>query len=288
MSTHDTPCRPLFASRGPRGERVAGLPYGLAFMDAPPRFRLPASGLSDLDALVLCGGLGTRLRPLVSGRPKPLADVGGRPFLTILLGSLTRQGVRRFVLCAGFLADAIEALRSQLGDGGEVEISREPSPLGTGGAVFHAMERVRSDPFLVLNGDSICRVDLAAMLHFHRAQRARLTIAVCPAPDVGGVGGRLDYGRVRLGPDDSIASFDEKASDARGLVNAGVYLIDPVFFERRAPRGAFSLERDLFPSCGPGEAFGFRLADSVIDIGTPERYLEAEHALRGLGLLPAS
>jgi NDP-sugar pyrophosphorylase family protein len=254
-------------------------------MDAPPRCRLPASRVSDLDALVLCGGLGTRLRPLVSGCPKPLAEVAGRPFLTILLDSLARQGLRRFILCAGFLAEVIEALQPELTCFGEVEISRETSPLGTGGAVLQAIPRTRSDPVLVLNGDSICRVDLDGMLRFHRARDARLTIAVCPAPQAGGSGARADYGYVRLGPDDSVSDFAEKASGSRGLVNAGVYLVEPGFFERSAPRDAFSLERELFPTCSPGQAFGFRLADSVVDIGTPERYRDAEHALRGLGLL---
>jgi NDP-sugar pyrophosphorylase family protein len=244
---------------------------------------LAVEAAGELEAHVLCGGAGTRLRALVADRPKPLAPVGGRPFLDVLLAWLEREGVRRFVLCAGFGAEAIRAALSALGKHGEIRLSLEDRPLGTGGALRRALEAERRNPVLALNGDSICPLDLAAMLAQHRRAGARLSVAVARAREIG------DYGAIRLAPDGRIESFSEKPErGARepGLVNAGVYLLDGDDFVRRSPPGAFSLEADWFPRVArEGGAHGYLHAGPFLDIGTPDRYRIAEQELARLGLL---
>ena len=236
---------------------------------------------SDLDAYVLCGGLATRLRGALGDQPKALAAIGGRPFLDILLAWLRRQGVERFVLCAGHRAGAIEQALPALAVHGPATLCVEPKPLGTGGGLRHALAHGRSDPFLALNGDSLCAVDLPAMLARHLACGAGLTLTAADVPDA------ADYGAMRIDDEGRVRSFSEKNPDGNpGLVNAGVYLVDRDLFASLAPEGAFSLERDLFPRlAGQGLLHAWVHDGPVVDIGTPERYLDAGRALRELGLL---
>jgi NDP-sugar pyrophosphorylase family protein len=243
---------------------------------------MSCASLDALDAYVLCGGLGTRLRPLVADRPKVLAEIAGRSLLEILLDLLHRAGLRRFVLCAGYRAEAVLAAVPALRRFGEIEVSIEDEPLGTGGALRRALPCGRSDPFLATNGDTVCpALDLGAMLAFHAQHGAQLTLALARAGDDG------EYGAVTLDADQRITGFAEKGTPvAGGHHSAGVYLMDRDWFESRAPGGAFSLENDLFPRCVGDRAFGFPYAGSFLDIGTPDRYRMADRCLRRLGLLP--
>src|SRR5262245_52364369 len=148
--------------------------------------------MQPITALVLCGGLGTRLRPLVGDLPKALAPVAGRPFIDHLLDYLRRQGVTDVVLCTGFGA---EQVATHCGDGSAWDVrlrySPEPCPLGTGGAVRHAQQYI-TGPFLVLNGDSLVRVDLTRLLAHHLDKGARITLALIEVAD------RLRFGSVTL------------------------------------------------------------------------------------------
>ena len=227
-----------------------------------------------IDALILCGGLGTRLQEAVPDRPKGLAEVAGRPFLDILVAELQRQGLRRFVLCAGHRAEQIAALYRGRQDA-EFVLSAEPSPLGTGGAVRHALAHARTDPFLVLNGDSHCEVDYAALRAFHARAGADLTVVVAPDPERG------DAGRVALAGDGRVLSFDEKTATAHAYVNAGIYVMQRRAAERLPAGVAASLERELIPALVREErCFGFPVPGPLTDIGTPERYRAAQQALR--------
>lgn len=236
-------------------------------------------GLETLEAHILCGGLGTRLRSEVRDRPKPLALVDGRPFLQILIEYLARTGVERFILCAGHRADALEELLPTLQGVGPVRVSTEEQPLGTGGALRHALRLGESDPVLALNGDSICALDLPAMLHRHRENGAGATLALVRVQGAG------DFGSVRLAPDGHVERFAEKSETAASLINAGIYLIGRALLLERMPPGAFSLERDLFPALArDGELHGWVHEGDLLDIGTPERYRNATQRLRELGL----
>ncbi len=223
-------------------------------------------GLADLDAYVLCGGQGTRLRGAVPGLPKALAPVGGRPFLDIVLEYWSGVGLRRFVLCVGYRASAIQERRAELEKYGEIVFSCETEPLGTGGAWAQAVRTCgRSRTCVGMNGDSLATVALADMLDWHREVGARATLAVVPgeaAPE-GGAIEREASGR--------IASFHEKGSLAAGrFCNAGVYLVESEWLAAEA--GAFSLEHDFFPKWIPEGLHAFVHRGSLLDIGTPERY----------------
>ncbi len=236
----------------------------------------PAPALSSIDAVILAGGLGSRLQTAVSDRPKPLAAIQGRAFLDLLVDDLLHQGLRRIVLCVSHQREQIVA-HFQARRDAEFLFSEETSPLGTGGAVRHALPLIRSNPFLLLNGDSFCRVDLAALLAFHETRSARASIVVTAAR------GRNDGGNIELAADGRISAFREKAAAATGrpaLINAGIYVLPrdlPAGWQHPDP---LSLERDVFPQlAAAGNCFGFLVESEVIDIGTPERYADAQHRL---------
>jgi len=238
----------------------------------------------DLDVFLLCGGLGTRLRAAVSG-PKSLVPVAGRPFLELLMRWFAGQGVRRFVLCTGFGADALEAHGERLRAHGEVVFSRESEPLGTGGALRRALEHGRSEHFIAANGDSLAPLDLRALIAFHSMRAADYTLAVAPP------GRAEEVGSVEIDSAARIVAFREKPVSLSGARvpyrSAGVYVFSRRFLERVAPRGAFSLERDLFARAPEHRAFAFTTPVDFVDIGTPDRYASAERRLRELALLPA-
>jgi len=233
--------------------------------------------LNVMDALVLCGGLGTRLRPVLSDRPKGLADVAGRAFLDILTDELVRNGLRRLILCAGHGAEQIAAHYRDRGDA-EFVISAEDRPLGTGGAIAHALPQVRSDPFFVLNGDSFCRVSYADLLVSHRRRGALLSVVVTPATE------RADVGALRIDSAERILEFAEKPGIVSGrsdYVNAGIYVIQSDAIALVGPAEVFSLERDLIPAAvDAGRCYAFPTSGPLIDIGTPDRLRVAQRQLR--------
>lgn len=228
------------------------------------------------DAVILAGGLGTRLQGTVGDRPKPLAMVRGRPFLDILIDDLLHQGFCRIILCVGHQRQQIIDRYSSRTDA-EFLFSEERTLLGTGGAVRHAMPLITTDLFLLLNGDSYCRVDLNALLAFHETRGAQVSIVVTAAR------GRNDGGNIDLAADGRVTAFREKAAVVSGhpaLINAGIYVLPrdlPTTWQQPDP---LSLERDLFPQLAAGGGcFGFPVDSEVIDIGTPERYADAQRSL---------
>jgi NDP-sugar pyrophosphorylase family protein len=229
------------------------------------------------EALILCGGLGTRLRPVLADRPKGLAEVSGRAFLDILTGELMREGLRRFILCTGHGAAEIAAHFRSRRDA-EFLVSTEDRPLGTGGAVAHALPQVGSDPFLVVNGDSICRVSYADLLESHRRHRAVLSVVVTPPSE------RIDVGTIRVDSALRILEFSEKpgtASLSGAYVNAGIYVVQREAMSLVGPAEVFSLERELIPAAvASGRCFAFPTSGPLIDIGTPERLRNAQMLLR--------
>ena len=234
----------------------------------------PALGL--VDAVILCGGSGTRLQSVVADRPKGLASVQGRALLDILVDDIVGQGIRRIIFCVGYLKEQIIAHFSGRPEA-EFLFSQETSPLGTGGAVKHATGLIRSDPLLVMNGDSICRVDLLQLLAFHTAHTADLTLVVAQDRE------RRDAGTMVIAPDGRICSFAEKPDAPRagtGWINAGIYLVRRELPDAWQDKYPFSLEYDVFPQLAAGRrCFGFTTSSEVVDIGTPERYRRAQSDL---------
>jgi NDP-sugar pyrophosphorylase family protein len=229
-------------------------------------------GLSDVDAVILCGGSGTRLQSVVADRPKALALVRGRPFIDILLDRLIEQGLRRFVLCVGYMRDQIVQHVGNRHDATFV-YSEEAVPLGTGGAIRNAFPLVMSDPLLILNGDSFCRVDLAGMLTFHLQSGATATILAAPR------GARRDAGTLQIEHDGRLTAFEEK-SGTGDSINAGIYLVSRAGIAHWPTRYPFSIERDVMPQLIADQpCFAYRALSEVYDIGTPDRYLAAQDGL---------
>lgn len=222
-----------------------------------------------MEAIVLAGGLGTRLRPVVPGVPKPLALVAGRPFLAWQLDMLEAQGVRRVLMATCYGADLI---RRELGTHwGEMRLKyvTESEPLGTGGALRNALPLMQDPTVLALNGDTYLALNLARMCAAHAVLSARVSVAVCQVPDAARFGRvELDAGR--------ISAFRATGSPGPGLINAGAYLVQRHLLAD-TPTGAFSFERDfLEPRIATLRPAAFRVDGPFIDIGTPEDYARAQ------------
>lgn len=225
-----------------------------------------------MTAVLLVGGLGKRLRPVVDSKPKPLAQVGFQPFLELLLLQLQNQGFHRLVMCTGHLADQIE---THFGDGEafglEIMYSREPEPLGTAGALKFAQQHLREVPrFLVMNGDSFLELEFSELIRFHIEMGGLVSMAVRGVEDA------RRYGRVQTDSDGRVTGFREKSGeDGPGLVNAGVYVFQQAVFEhiRAWPS---SLETDILPRLLDEGVYALEQGGMFIDIGTPEDYARAQ------------
>ncbi len=232
--------------------------------------------LAETTAVILAGGLGSRLRPVLPHQPKVMAEFHGRPFLAYLLEQLVAAGILKAVLCTGYRA---EEIRSRLGAAyGPLSLtySHEDEPLGTGGALRLALPGLDSDPVLVLNGDSLIEADLPDYLAWFLGLPAAAALMLTRVEDT------ARFGRVEVAGDGSITNFREKGVPGPGWINAGVYLLKKAVLERLAPRRYLSLEGDLLPTLVGQGLYGHRVAGRFIDIGTPESYAGAAEFLRRL------
>src|SRR5947199_10664039 len=234
----------------------------------------PDSPAGAVFAFVLCGGHGTRLRPVLSDRPKSMALISGTPFLQLLLDRLRCQGVDDVILGTGYMTEKIESYFGSGNDlGMRIRYSREDEPLGTGGALKLA-EPLISDPELVLNGDSYVEWNLNPMLELFRAKDADLVLVLQAVADV------TRYGTVALDHDGRVTEFIEKGIRAGpGLINAGVYLLRKEVV-RGLPAGtAISLERDIFPRLLDRGVYGLVCKGLFMDIGIPDDFNRAQALL---------
>jgi NDP-sugar pyrophosphorylase family protein len=226
----------------------------------------------DIPAVLLVGGRGTRLQSVVSSAPKPMAAVGKQSFLELLVQQLQTQGIRRLIMCSGYLAEQIE---QKFGDGRDWDVSitysREQQPMGTGGALKLAQQQLhRSTDFLVMNGDSFLECDFTELVAFHRKQKALASMAIVRVEDAG------RYGTVRVDAAGRVNGFTEKTgAGAPGLINAGVYVFNREIFNY-LPEAPSSLEKDLFPRVLEHGVYAKEQSGMFIDIGTPEDYARAQ------------
>ncbi|MBU4185174.1 MAG: nucleotidyltransferase family protein [Proteobacteria bacterium] len=227
--------------------------------------------LSDITAVILAGGLGTRLRSVLSDRPKVLAEVLGCPFLTYLLDQLSSTGIRKVILCTGYMGDRVQEVYGEMYKSLHLSYSQEDEPLGTGGAFRLALPLIKSNVALVMNGDSYIHADLSSYVDwfFHIDRNASILLAKVPDTS--------RYGMVKVKKDKSVSAFKEKEkAKGAGWINAGVYLMKTSLLKSIPSGKAFSLEREFFPSLVGNGLFGYQCKGRFIDIGTPESYIKAE------------
>ncbi len=224
--------------------------------------------LTDVSIIILAGGMGTRLQSVVADKPKALAAINDRPFITFLLDQLITFGARQVTLAAGYkgvqLAEALGPRHKTL----ELVYSTEPSPLGTGGGLRYALPTIETENVLVMNGDSFIDADLGTYFDWFHRHGHQSALMLTQVEDVG------RYGMVRL-ENDRVVSFEEKGSyQGEGLINAGVYLLNRALIENISPDTPYSLEHDFFPEMIPKGLFGFCTQGAFIDIGTPETFAQ--------------
>lgn len=233
--------------------------------------------MGGIDVIILCGGEGRRLGAVLGGRPKPMMEVNNRPFLDIIIDYVASFGFGRFVLCIGYRGDSIrEYYNSKRENLLEIVFSQEEKLLGTAGAIKNAQGYIKSNPFLALNGDSLCQIDLNKFINFHIDTKALFSLVLSRDSD------RNDCGRVGLDKTGKVDSFSEKmfSKSEDSLINAGIYLLDRSIFSRIPANNNCSMEYEIFPWLIDRGLYGFVTDEKLIDIGTPERYEQAKQKIK--------
>lgn len=229
-----------------------------------------------MEAIILAGGLGTRLRPALPDKPKPMAPIGSRPFLAVLLEYLERQSIDRVVLSVGFLGHVIIEYFGRRYRSIEIDYAIEHEPLGTGGAIINALPLISNASTFVVNGDTYSELDYQAMMVAHQSQASPpspLTIALRRVADASRFGAAsTTNGR--------ISAFHPEGARGPGLISCGVYRLSRHIFSGYDLPDAFSFERDfLSPNIERLHAVAFCMSGRFIDIGVPEEYERARREL---------
>jgi len=228
-----------------------------------------------MEAIILAGGLGTRLRSEVPDLPKCMAPVAGRPFLSHLIDSLRMQGVERFIFSLGYLSHMVTAYLETAYPTLDYVTVIESEPLGTGGAILLCTEKVQSSHVVIANGDTFFRVDIPRLMDFHLQNGSCCTLALKPMQ-------RFDrYGVVECDSKARLLSFREKQWYEQGLINGGLYILDMACFRKKTFPAKFSFEKDFLEAeVASGSLYGLVQKGYFIDIGIPEDYQEAQRTLR--------
>jgi D-glycero-alpha-D-manno-heptose 1-phosphate guanylyltransferase len=226
------------------------------------------------EAIVLAGGLGTRLRETVPDLPKCMAPVNGRPFIAYVIRHLSQQGITHFIFSLGYKSDTFIGFLSETLPAGTFEVVVEDAPLGTGGAIQYAAQKARQDDFVVVNGDSIFQADIREQAAFHFAHQSCCTLALKAMQNVS------RYGTVALAANGSVSHFGEKQFFEKGLINGGVYLVNKACLLSKGLPEKFSFETDFLQRFyTAGNIYGLEQEGYFIDIGIPEDYQRAQTEL---------
>jgi len=231
--------------------------------------------IMEKEAIILAGGFGTRLQGVVKDVPKPMAPVNGRPFLTYILDYLIEYEYTKVVLSVGYLHEKIEEFFGNQYKSLKIDYAVETEPLGTGGGIAYAMSKCQTKNVLVINGDTMFKVNLTEFEHFFAEKNRLLSIVLREVDDVS------RYGSVVTGNNHMIVLFSEKgASAGRGYINGGVYMINRALFDKYPQPKKFSFEKDLMEKLYTQEQFYAMPSDGYfIDIGIPEDYARAQKEL---------
>ena len=232
---------------------------------------ISSNPLSTTDILILCGGFGKRLQTVVSDRQKVLADVTGQPFITFILDQVAAAGGENVILCTGYMGEQLESFLGKRYKTLALRYSKETEPLGTAGAIRHAIDVIKSDTLMVFNGDSYCDINPQDLLAWHSEKPSSCTLALVKMPDVS------RYGSVDFDANYMVTSFSEKQTDKKsGWINAGIYCLNRELIAALPGNKNISLEKDVFPTLIGKQFFAFPQETKFIDIGTPSSYKEAE------------
>ena len=229
------------------------------------------SDLSQVTAVILAGGLGTRLQKAVSNQPKVMAEVNGKPFLYYVLDQLAEVDIKRVVISTGYMADKIEKVIGFSYKGLKVDYSWEESPLGTGGALKLAGQSISTKYCLVMNGDSYTEFDPISLFKSCKQKNASIVLLAKIVP------GTSRFGTIQMNEQNAIIRFIEKGScTGIGLINAGIYIMKTSALQKIPNKTPCSLEYDFFPAMIGKNIYGYETKGNFIDIGTPESYAKAE------------
>jgi D-glycero-alpha-D-manno-heptose 1-phosphate guanylyltransferase len=229
----------------------------------------PGPSLRGVTALVLAGGLGTRLRPVVANRPKALIEVAGRPFITFLLDQLAAAGIDQAILCTGYRGEQVRECLGPRYGGLSLSYSQEAEPLGTAGALRLALPDVQSDQALVMNGDSYCEAGLRGFWSWHHGRPATASLLLTRVADT------RRYGRVACDAQGAVTGFVEKsAAGGPGWISAGIYLLSRDLLAEIPAGRAVSIEREVFPAWVGRGLYGCPAGGRFLDFGTPEALTE--------------
>ncbi|MEP7233344.1 MAG: nucleotidyltransferase family protein [Ginsengibacter sp.] len=228
------------------------------------------------EAIILAGGLGTRLRSVVADQPKCMAPVKGKPFLFYLVSYLQKEGIDKFIFSVGYMHEAIEEYLQKSNSSLDYKISLEQEPLGTGGGIKLAVEKAAQENVLVCNGDTLFKIDVQQLDNFHQAKNADCSLCLKPMKNFD------RYGCVELNENSSVQSFKEKKFYEIGLINGGMYALNVARFKNENLPEKFSFEKDYLEINAQSSAkaqaklFGFIQEQYFIDIGIPDDYERAQ------------
>ncbi len=226
-----------------------------------------------MEAIILAGGMGTRLKAVIQDIPKPMAPIGQTPFLSFLLDDLQAQGIKRVILSTGYKHEVVENYYKNSYKGMELVYSVEDSPLGTGGAIKKALEQVKGSQAIILNGDTMFRVNLEYMQAFHLKNKADFTLALKRMED------SRRYGVVET-DNKQVVRFREKTESKSGAINGGIYMLKKEVLLNLNLADKFSFEKDFMEAYYQQlKVMAFESDGYFIDIGIPEDYARAQHEL---------
>jgi len=224
-----------------------------------------------MEAIILAGGLGTRLRSAVPDLPKCMAPINGVPFISYLIDNLINEGVTKFIFSLGYKSEAFISLIEEKLPMKNFTVVIEDEPLGTGGAIKLACKKAKEENVIALNGDSLFKVNLKELMQFHLEKKSNCTLALKPMQDF------ERYGSVEIDAVQKIHSFKEKQFITKGCINGGVYAIEVASFLQKSLEDKFSMEQDYLEKySGEGNFYGFIQEGYFIDIGIPEDFVRAQ------------
>lgn len=226
---------------------------------------------NGISGVILAGGLGIRLRPVIPDHPKVLAPIHGRPFITILLDQLRAVGINRIILCTGYKAGIVKDRIGEKYKNVNILYSEESQPLGTGGAIKLAQGKISSEIFVVMNGDSYVNAKLSRFFDWFESAEHAAAIYLTKVNNI------KRYGHIVTSKDGEVEKFIEKGSSCGpGWINAGIYMLNKKLFKSIPEAKSFSLENHFFPSLIGKGLYGYQYKTEFIDIGTPESFFKAD------------